>query len=499
VRSLLAIGVVVFAVACAAFGVARSEPHPPYPKDAAIAAAKRAAPAGWTDVRAIPLDRTHWRVTFFDGPRELLDLAIDPAGRIDATEAHKPGIHPPGSATLWSPALLVLFTVLFIAAVAVRPLRSLRNLDALVIGVGFTISALLIDDRLVAAHVYVGAAALAYVAVRCGIVAFATTAGDESAPLLRLDRYVPWITAATLVAALMLVVTSSAISDVAFAGLAGGTLMNHGVSPYGHIPTEVVHGDTYPILTYVLYMPFAAIAPVRDSFDSLDGALWLNAIALLAAAFFTRTWGMRTTLAWLAFPPVLLAASGGGNDVPAAAFAVAALAYATRNRLSSGLLALAGWAKIAPAVALIPLLARLRRAALAQSVALVCALVIAGVITMLAFGGTDAIDKATTALRFQFERGSWFSVWRQLDAPALQVALQASTVALAAVAAVSVWRDRNASVRKPAALTGTIVALIQLSANYWTYAYLPWLLPFILVALFPPARPRSPQPEPRAP
>jgi hypothetical protein len=499
VRSLLAIGVVVFALACAAFGAARAEPHPPYPRDAAVAAAKRDAPPGWTDVRVLPLDRTHWRVTFFDGPRELLDLAVGPAGRIDATEVHDPGIHPPGSSTLWSPALLLLFTALFIAVVAVRPLRSLRNLDALVIGAGFTTSALLIDDRLVAAHVYVGAAVLAYIAARCAMAAFSMTAADPREPLLQLERYLPWITGATLLAAVILVVTSTGISDVAFAGLAGGTLMNHGISPYGHIPTEVVHGDTYPILTYVLYMPFAAIAPVHDSFDSLDGALWLNAIALVAGAFFMRTWGTRTTLAWLAFPPVLLAASGGGNDVPAAAFAVAALAYAARTELSAGLLALAGWVKIAPAAALIPLLARLRRADLGRALALVLALLVAGIVTMLAFGGTDAIDKATTALRFQFERGSWFSLWRQLGAPALQVALQALTVAFAAVGAVAVWRGRTTSFRQIAALTGTVVALIQLSANYWTYAYLPWLLPFILVALFPPAHPRSRPPEPRAP
>jgi len=121
------------------------------------------------------------------------------------------------------------------------------------------------------------------------------------------------------------------------------------------------------------------------------------------------------------------------------------------------------------------------------------------VIAMLAIGGTDAIDQATSALRFQFERGSWFSLWRQLGAPAVQVALQASTVAFAVVAAVAAWQRRVATPRQLVALAGTIVALIQLSANYWTYAYMPWLLPFILVALFPPARPRSRPPAPHAP
>jgi hypothetical protein len=508
VRGLLLIGAVAFVAACAVFGFvrSRSELHPPYPKGKVVAAARRdagvrasLADSGWTDVRVIPLDRTHWRVTFFAGPRQALDAAVGPRGEVDATEVHEAGLHPPGSATLWNPALLVLFTALFIVAVAVRPLRSIRNLDALVIGAAFTASALLLDDRLVSAHVYVGSAALLYVAIRCAMTAFGAAPARAPAAAVSLGRFVPVITIATLVAAVVIVVTSTGISYVAFAGLAGGTLLNHGISPYGHITTEVVHGDTYPLLTYVLYMPVAAISPVRDSFDSLDGGLWLNAGALVAAAAIAMRWGSRTVLAWLAFPPLLLAASGGGNDVPAAAFVVAALATFGREQLTAGLLTLAGWVKIAPAVALVPLLARLRRRTLGQTVAVVAALLAAGLIAMLAVGGTDAIDRAVTALRFQFERGSWFSAWRQLGAPAVQVACQALTVAFLVVAAITAWREPDISLRRFAGLAGATVALVQLSANYWTYAYLPWLLPFILVALFPPEPRRSRPSEPRAP
>lgn len=503
VRSPLVIGVIVFVVACGVFAVARAEPQPPYPKQHAVAAAQRdergsLAGSGWDRARVIPLDRTHWRVTFFDGPREVLDAAVGPDGRVDATEVHKAGLHPPGSTILWNPAALLMFAALFVVAVAVRPLRSLRNLDALVVGLGFTLSALLVDQRLVAAHVYVGAAALAYVAVRCAAAGF----GDDPAermPLAPIERYVPLITWATLLAVVMIVVTSTGISDVAFAGLTGGTLLNHGVSPYGHITNEIVHGDTYPLLTYVLYMPVAAITPVRDSFDSLDGALWLNAVALLAAAALAKRWGTRSVLAWLAFPPVLLAASGGGNDVPAAAFTVAALALLAREQLSVALLMFAGWVKIAPAAVLIPLLARMRRATLLQALAIITTLLAVGLVAMLAVGGTDSIDRATNALRFQFERGSWFSLWRQLSAPAVQVALQALTVAFAVAAAVAVRRRPELSTRQLAGLGGAIVALIQLSANYWTFAYLPWLLPFMLVALFPTARRSSPPSEPSAP
>jgi hypothetical protein len=160
---------------------------------------------------------------------------------------------------------------------------------------------------------------------------------------------------------------------------------------------------------------------------------------------------------------------------------------------------MAGWVKIAPAVALLPLLARLRGAQLLQCLAVIAALLVAGVAVMLAVGGTGAIDDATSALRFQFERGSWYSLWRQLGAPALQVALQALTVAAAVIITIHSARTPDMTLRRFAGLTGLLLALIQLSANYWTYAYLPWLLPFILVALFPPAHPRSPQSSPPAP
>ena len=116
-RRYLLVGLLVFGLALAAVLVARSgsTPHPPYPRAGAVAAAMRdPGVAGtlransWTRARVIPLDDDHWRVTFFDGPRVLLDAAVDPRGRVDAAQTRLPGSHPPGSVVLWHPALLVL-------------------------------------------------------------------------------------------------------------------------------------------------------------------------------------------------------------------------------------------------------------------------------------------------------------------------------------------------------------------------------------------------------
>ena len=507
-RSLAAVAIASFVAALVVFALARpgSEPKPPLPKVQALPSALRDAGVrsalrgtGWDSSRVIPLDGDNWRVTFLAGPRYVLDAAVGRDGRVSALETHPKNRHPFGSDILWNPALLVLLVALFVAALAVKPLANIRNLDALVVGAGFTLSAVFLDERLVGAYVYMGAACLAYAAIRCfGVALRDPRAQTSTSPLLPDHRLVRVATAAAFVAALVVVISSNGIADVAYAGLAGGTLLNHGLSPYSHL-TDVVHGDTYPLLTYVLYMPFAALSPVRDGFDSLDGSLWLNAIALAAAAVLLARNGTSHVLAWLAFPPVLLSASRGGNDVPTAVFVVGALATASRTQLSVALLALAGWVKIGPAAALVPWLARLRGAPLARALALVAAPLLAGAAAIALIGGFHEIDRAVTALRFQLDRGSWFSLWRQVGSPALQVALEALTVTAAVAAAVVARRDPDLSLGRLAALGGALVAVLQLSASYWSFAYLPWLLPFILVALFPPVRQRSPQPAQPAP
>jgi hypothetical protein len=426
-----------------------------------------------------------------------------------------PGSHPPGSAVLWAPPVLVLLAVLFVIAAGVRPLRSLRNLDTGVIAAGFTLSALLLDARLVALHVYTGVACLAYLAVRCAQLGFRAAPARAAAvePLyLRVfhggdaPRLLRIATAATLLGGLIVTVTSTGISDVAFAGLAGATKLNHGDLPYGQLTSEVVHGDTYPLLTYVLYMPFAAISPVRDSFDSLDGALWLNALALIAGAAVLyrvagrREAGVATTLAWLAFPPVLLAASSGSNDVPAALFMALALALFARPALSAGALALAGLTKVVPGVALVVWLPRLRARALASACAAVAVALGLTLAALLVVGDGGGLRDSWDAIRFQFERGSWYSLWQQTGTRPLQPVFQAATVAFAAVAAFEIWRQGAAAIglRRAAALAGAVVALLQIAANYWTTAYLPWLLPLILVALLPPVAAAVPPALPRS-
>lgn len=514
-RRSAAIALAVFAVAIAALVVVRSSSalHPPYPRARAVTAARSdpgvaafLAAHRWRTARVIALDERDWRVTFWDGAHVVADAAVDPAGHVVAVEFHASGVKPPGSRVLWTPAVLVLLALVFVFAVAGSPLRSLRNLDALVVGGGFTSAALLFEARLTGPQMYVADAALAYVAVRLARVALgahAAVAEPLHARLLRrTDRTrVLLIAALALTAAgVVTTLTSPAPSDVALAGLQGATLLNHGVIPYGHIGGGVVHGDTYPLLSYVLYMPVAAIRPVHDAFDSLDGALWMNALFLVGGALVVAGGGRRAhALAWAAFPPLLLAASTGGNDVPAAALVAGALVAYAREPLGSGLLTLAAWVKVVPGLALLPWLAALRARSRRTATVTVLAVSAASVAAILLVGGAGALSSAWHAMRFQFVRGSWYSIWQLTGTRALQPVFQAATLAFAAFIAAELTRAGSPSLRSAAAGGGAVVALIEIGGNSWSYQYVVWLLPFILLALFPPVPLRSRPPAQPAP
>ena len=92
--------------------------------------------------------------------------------------------------------------------------------------------------------------------------------------------------AAGAAALVLLAVPGGLVSDVAYASMAGATKLLDGALPYGNLaPGDLVHGDTYPLLAYLAYIPAALIAPVRDGFDNLDGALYVAAGFALLAAF----------------------------------------------------------------------------------------------------------------------------------------------------------------------------------------------------------------------
>jgi hypothetical protein len=497
-RALMGV-VVVFAVALAVLGAIRHEraeserlPRDPAVRAALDDASVRAylADAGFTRERVTPIDDRLVRVSFFDGPRIVLEVAVAPDGRAVSQIVHRADDVRLGGEVAQRPLVLALLLAVFALATVTLPLRSMRNLDVLALA-SFVVPIVLLNERLLEASVYASYPPLAYLCIRCGRVGFRPRReADASQPLA--ERFVPcrvlaFGTVAAAVMLMLLAIPGGLVGDVAFASMAGATDLVHGTLPYGHLTqTELVHGDTYPLLAYAAYIPAALVTPVETGFDQLDGALWVaSAFALAAAVAMHRIGGWRLALAWLCFPPVLVASSAGTNDLAAAAlvaWAVASVAYAGR---SSAALALAASVKLAPVAALPVWLLRERGGGLVRAALGATAAAAAVVIWVIALGGVAGLGDMADALSFQAERGSLLSLWSLADAALAQLAVQAAVVTLVVVSAVQARRDATLACdpRRICALAAAALIGVQLGANYWSYAYLPWVFPLVAVAL----------------
>jgi hypothetical protein len=457
---------------------------------------ERLTELGWDRVRTTPLDGRLQRVTFFKGPRVVLEVAVARNGRVASTIVHRPdSVRVGGEVAQRLPVLALLVTVFLLALVS-APLRSLRNLDLLVLAF-FVVPVVLMNERLLEASVYSSYPPLAYLCARCAYVGLRGPAElGWARPLVRLSPRIAVVAAgAAALALVLLAVPGGVVGDVGFASLAGATDLTHGVLPYGHLAqSELVHGDTYPLLAYAAYVPAALVAPVKTAFDQLDAALWVaTAFALLAAVAINRLGGLRLALAWLSFPPVVIAASAGSNDLAAAAcvaWFAALVAYAGRSAFA---LAIAGFVKVAPFAALPLVLVRgrgptLRRAMLGAGAATVAVLA-----WVLALGGVGGLGDMADAISFQSERGSLLSLWTLTGADSVQVLVQAGVATLVLAGALQVRRDPGLAhdSRRLGAFAASVLLGMQLAANYWTYTYLAWVFPLVALALLRPPRPTS--------
>lgn len=517
-RRLLATAV-VFVLCAAGLCVLHQQTRPHYRLSAAAAiAAARANPEDRAflahhqadSARVIPLDATTQRVTFFDGPRVVLDAAVGARGEVVAAEEHVAGTPASGAALANAPWVLVLLSALFLLATLVVPLRRMRNLDALALaephahraadqrGPGRRQCALRRAATLLpAGQVPVGRPGLGGRGVSPGTPLLDRLwAGWEPRQRTRMLRL---ILLATILAFLAITLTSSGYTDVAVASLQGATDVLHGVLPYGHV-SLAFHGDTYPLLNYLLYVPAALWWPVSSAFSDFSGSLVTAAVASLLAGWAlyrvaaSRELGegdassadrrLRAALAWFAFPPVLLAASGGANDLVLAACLAWMLALRTRAGASLVALAAGVWVKLVPLI-LVAIWLPYRRRGLGGACAGALALSVALTGLLLLLGGAHGLAAMVHAMAFQFQRGSFYAPWYTFHLQWLQPFAQAAVLAVL-VAAVLRLRADPSTRTDPVRLSALAAALllgVQLAANYWTWSYSPWVFPFLAVGL----------------
>jgi len=326
------------------------------------------------------------------------------------------------------------------------------------------------------------------------------------------------------------------VIDVGYAGTVGGDRLIRGQLPYGNFPdatgapcgiknsdgtssayrqakqdgrceSPVANGDTYGPVNYAAYVPAVAVAGWTGRWDDLPASHGTSAIFDLACAAGMAAVGWRfgrtrmallCALGWLAYPFTGYALQANTNDMIVAAFAIWGFAFAVSPIRRGILLALASWTKFAPLV-LWPLWSRYPRGdpsppegSFKRGVAgLLLGTALAGL--LLLPGGRDSLrlfwDRTAG---FQLGRSSPFSLWDWNvylpgfpDLGWLQTTLE---VVLVVCAVLLAFRPRRLDAVQLAALSGALVLGFELVLTHWSYLYLPWAFPFVLLAFVLPSR-----------
>jgi hypothetical protein len=322
------------------------------------------------------------------------------------------------------------------------------------------------------------------------------------------------------------------VIDVGYAGVIGADRILHGQAPYGHMPVEDdlracgpadaageirdriqtngrcesanPTGDTYGPVAYLAYVPAVLVFGWSGRWDALPAAhatsiawdlLALVGLALVGFRFGGRRLAATLAFAWAAYPFTAYALNADTNDAIMPALLVWGFWLVSAPAARGAAVALAGWTKFA-ALAVAPLwlaYPRLERRGAARAAAAFAAATAAAFLLLLLEPSVWGALRSFWVRSFdsQLTRHSPFSLWDwgQYHARgipslhAVQVALEV-LVGLAALAVVFVPREKDPL--RLAALTAALLLGVQLVLTHWFYLYLPWVLPFVVLALFLP-------------
>jgi hypothetical protein len=449
----------------------------------------------------------------------------------------RPGAFGGRLLTSW-PVWLGLSAVFLLGLVDLRRPLSMRTLDLLAL-LSFGVSLLFFNRGEVFESAALAVPPLVYLLLRTAWIGFRS--GARAGPTQ--TRWPVWLLAAVTLFLVgfrvgLDVEHPRTVIDVGYAGVIGADRILDGRAPYGAMPVDGgracapprsdgrireriqadgrcestnPRGDTYGPVAYLAYVPAVLAFGWSGLWDDLPAAhavaIAADLLVLLGLVLVGRRLGgarLAVTLAfgWAAYPFTTYALLANTNDALMPAFLVWGFWLASSETARGAATALAGWAKFA-ALLIVPLWLTYRSGLRPVSVARFAAAF--GVTTVLAFSILLLEPSLWSALEtfwdrtlgFQLGRDSPFSVWGWgqyqaagiPDLASLQTVVQVGTIVLAGVVAV-VPRDKGPL--ELAALTAAVLLAVQLSLTHWFYLYLPWVLPFALLALFAPRlRPAS--------
>jgi hypothetical protein len=333
------------------------------------------------------------------------------------------------------------------------------------------------------------------------------------------------------------------VIDVGYAGVIGADRILDERAPYGAMPVEEdrtpcgpagadgeireriqsngrcesanPRGDTYGPVAYLAYVPSVLLFGWSGRWDDLPAAhataiafdlLVLGGLALVGRRYGGARLAAVLAFGWAAFPFTTYALMSNTNDTIMPALLVWGFWLASSPAARGAATALAAWTKFG-ALIVAPLWltyrSGIRPAQLARFAgAFAAATLLAFSILLLEPSLTDAVHTFwDRTLGFQLHRDSPFSVWgwgqyhaRGIpDLASLQTVVEVCVIVLAGVAA-AVPREKGPL--ELAALTAALLLAFELALTHWSYLYLPWVLPFVLLALTLPRTARTDAPTP---
>ncbi len=328
-------------------------------------------------------------------------------------------------------------------------------------------------------------------------------------------------------------VRASNVIDVGYSGVIGADRIWHGQSPYGHFPQEDdlkkcgpgdsagevrdrvqqngrcetanPLGDTYGPVSYLAYIPGYLLFGWSHKWDSLPSvhftSIVFDLLALLGLGVVGRRLGgprvgAAAAFAWAAWPFTQYASSSNTNDSIGPALLVWGFYALTSPTARGAAVALSGWTKFASLLVLplwtgYPEARRPRSAALAVLGFLLATVAVFFVLFLEPSPWHAARVFYDRTIKFQYGRDSPFSLWdwRQYHAkglPDLHLVQRVLEGLLVIGALALAWVPRRRSPLRMAALTAAVLIGFELVLTHWFYLYLPWLFPFVVLALVAP-------------
>jgi Peptidase propeptide and YPEB domain len=450
-----------------------------------------------------------WEVGFFRGADQLVQVVVDPnTGKVlESWSGYQVAWHMargyPGAfgRMINAPYIWLPLCAIFVLGLLDwrRPFR-LAHLDLLVVVAGFGLSHYFFNEGNIGVSVPLAYPPLLYLLGRALWLGFRRASGSG----LRPSTPIAVLAVATILLAagrIGLNVADSNVIDVGYSGVIGADRIADGEPIYGNFPSDDQSGDTYGPVAYYAYVPFEQLFPWSGTWDDLPaahaaaiffdlgtmGALFLLGRRIRRGRRGTEL-GVLLAFAWAACPYTAYALESNTNDALVSLTLAAALLCLTAPIPRGITLALSSMTKFAP-LALGPLFATygatgsgsVRRYA---KVVIPFAIAFAITILVVCFEALRDPGLSTFWRRTIGEQGgrdSPFSIWGQ--APSLgwlQAVVKAAVVGLAALVA---FRPRRRDHVTVAALGAAVLIGMQLTVDHWFYLYIPWFLPFLLIAL----------------